>query len=79
MDGDNEDRSDRSELHSEFKAREENKAQIRGSYRSPQIMLISQYLDIRSNITGHSDIAPDRKTDPGHYFYWEHYKQLLKE
>ncbi|SFN77794.1 hypothetical protein [Xenorhabdus japonica] len=40
---------------------------------------IVQYPDIHDKITGHSDIAPGRKTDPGPYFYWEHYRQLLKE
>ncbi len=29
------------------------------------------------NITGHSDIAPDRKTDPGPYFDWDRLRQLL--
>lgn len=30
-------------------------------------------------ITGHSDIAPERKTDPGPCFNWSHLKQRLHE
>ncbi|MFC3150811.1 1,6-anhydro-N-acetylmuramyl-L-alanine amidase AmpD [Litoribrevibacter euphylliae] len=30
-------------------------------------------------ITGHSDIAPGRKTDPGAAFDWEYYRTLLAE
>ena len=36
--------------------------------------LIEEYdLICKERITGHSDIAPDRKTDPGKYFEWNKY------
>ncbi len=30
-----------------------------------------------TDITGHSDIAPKRKTDPGPYFNWNQYREAL--
>ncbi|MRX27402.1 1,6-anhydro-N-acetylmuramyl-L-alanine amidase AmpD [Kangiella sp. HZ709] len=36
--------------------------------------LITAYpLLTKDRIAGHSDIAPGRKTDPGHYFQWSYY------
>jgi len=36
------------------------------------------YPAIKNNIKGHSDIAPQRKTDPGKAFNWQHFTDCLK-
>ena len=38
--------------------------------------LINTYPEIADNITGHCDIAPGRKTDPGKSFDWHLFRQL---
>ncbi len=39
--------------------------------------LITKYPNIRNNITGHQNIAPNRKTDPGTFFDWSKYLSQL--
>ena len=39
--------------------------------------LIEAYGLAAENITGHSDIAPGRKTDPGPSFDWDYYHSLI--
>ena len=41
-------------------------------------LLMSIYPEITERrIVGHSEIAPDRKTDPGSAFDWSYFKSLL--
>lgn len=37
------------------------------------------YPKIQNHIAGHSDIAPKRKTDPGLYFDWQLFRNLLSK
>ncbi|QIZ85077.1 1,6-anhydro-N-acetylmuramyl-L-alanine amidase AmpD [Bermanella marisrubri] len=41
-------------------------------------LLCDRYDISHSEITGHSDIAPGRKTDPGPSFDWSYFKQLME-
>jgi len=43
------------------------------------VSLRQHYPEIMDNITGHSDIAPGRKTDPGTGFDWQHLTQLIAD
>lgn len=41
--------------------------------------LFSEYPQLQDNITGHSDIAPHRKHDPGPYFDWNRFREALAQ
>lgn len=50
-------------------------------YRLAQVtsLLMQHYPITLDRIVGHCEIAPERKTDPGPSFDWQHYKKLVCE
>ena len=42
-------------------------------------LLITRYPQIAQHMTGHSDIAPTRKTDPGPAFDWHYFRQHVDQ
>ena len=42
-------------------------------------LLMAHYPISAGRITGHSDIAPGRKTDPGPHFDWAYYKKSISD
>ena len=53
-------------------------AQYQALHQITQI-LMQHYPITPARITGHSDIAPERKTDPGPAFDWTYYQQRLQQ
>ena len=43
------------------------------------VAIYKAYPKTRRHLTGHSDIAPGRKTDPGDYFEWARLRQLVTD
>ncbi len=41
--------------------------------------LYKAYPKTRRHLTGHSDIAPNRKTDPGDYFEWQRLRKMVSQ
>ncbi len=43
------------------------------------LAIYNAYPKTRQHLTGHSDIAPGRKTDPGDYFAWQRLRKMISE
>jgi AmpD protein len=41
------------------------------------VAIYDAYPKTRRHLTGHSDIAPGRKTDPGDYFEWTKLREMV--
>ena len=41
------------------------------------VAIYDAYPETRRHLTGHSDIAPGRKTDPGDYFEWTKLREMI--
>ena len=41
------------------------------------VAIYDAYPKTRRHLTGHSDIAPGRKTDPGDYFEWKKLREMI--
>lgn len=54
-------------------------AQYRALARTTQVLMATYPSITPNNITGHCHIAPGRKTDPGAYFDWVKYQQLITD
>lgn len=54
------------------------KAQYQSLAKLTQVIQKSYPQITDERITGHSNIAPERKIDPGQYFDWEYYRSLLR-
>lgn len=54
-------------------------AQYESLARVTQMMMTAWPNITPERLTGHCDIAPGRKTDPGEVFNWKHFRALLTE
>ncbi|MDC1436079.1 1,6-anhydro-N-acetylmuramyl-L-alanine amidase AmpD [Gammaproteobacteria bacterium] len=58
--------------HEEF-----TEAQYKALIDTTRVLLDTYPMMSENKIVGHSDIAPERKTDPGPYFDWQRYRDGL--
>ncbi|MBW4936619.1 1,6-anhydro-N-acetylmuramyl-L-alanine amidase AmpD [Marinobacter sp. F4206] len=56
-----------------------SEAQYRSLARIAHLIMLAWPAVTPDRLTGHCDIAPGRKTDPGPVFDWQHFRSLLAE